>query len=95
MKANLWPQRWLRPGHNLFRSLIPYGLWVLKIGDKKLGILFANNLQNTSTYKWNECLVNTEKQLQQLSGRHHFLCVKAIILNTIILFKGTFLNERF
>ena len=28
---NLWSQRWLRPGHNLVRSWIPYGLWILKI----------------------------------------------------------------
>ena len=28
---NLWLQRWLRPSHNLVRSLIPYGLWILKV----------------------------------------------------------------
>ena len=28
---NLWSQRWLRLRCNLVRSLIPYGLWILKI----------------------------------------------------------------
>ena len=28
---NLWSRRWLRPSRNLVRSLIPYGLWILKI----------------------------------------------------------------
>ena len=28
---NLWLRRWLRPSRNLVSSLIPYGLWILKI----------------------------------------------------------------
>ena len=28
---NLWSRRWLRPSRNLVGSLIPYGLWILKI----------------------------------------------------------------
>ena len=28
---NLRSQRWLRPTHNLVRSLIPYGLWISQI----------------------------------------------------------------
>ena len=28
---NLWSRRWLRPSHNLVKSLIPYGLLILKI----------------------------------------------------------------
>ena len=43
---NLWSRRWMRPRHNLVRSLILYGLWILKIlfaqGPMNLRRFFLN-----------------------------------------------------
>ena len=58
-----------------------------------LGIYFTNDLQKTSA--WELCISNLEKQLQQLSRRHLSLRGKAILLNTFILSKVTFLSKIF
>ena len=60
---------------------------------KILGIYFTSNLQKTSA--WELCISNLEKQLQQLSRRHLSLRGKAILLNTFILSKVTFLSKIF
>ena len=60
---------------------------------KILGIYFTNDLQKTSA--WELCISNLEKQRQQLSRRHLSLRGKAILLNTFILSKVTFLSKIF
>ena len=62
---------------------------------KTLGIYFIKNLQTTSTCNWNRCLTIIKKQIQQLSRRHLSLRGKAILLNSLILSKVTFLNNVF
>ena len=42
---NLWSRRWLRPSHNLVKSLIPYGLLILKI-------IFAQDRIKFSRFFW-------------------------------------------
>ena len=62
---------------------------------KILGMYFTNDLQKTSTFNWELCTSILEKQLQQLSRRHLSLRGKAILLNTLILSKVTFLSNIF
>ena len=62
---------------------------------KILGIHFSNDLQKTITYNWELCQSLLEKQLQQLSRRHNSLRGKAILLNSLILSKVTFLSNIF
>ena len=62
---------------------------------KILSIYLTNDLQKTSTYDWELCILILEKQLQQLSRRHLSLRGKAIILNTLILPKRTFKSNIF
>ena len=62
---------------------------------KILGIYFSNDLQKTSAYNWELCQSLLEKQLQQLSRRHLSLRGKAILLNSLILSKVTFLSNIF
>ena len=38
---NLWSRRWLRLSRNLARSLIPYGLWILKLLFSQSRIKFS------------------------------------------------------
>ena len=51
---NLWSQRWLNPGRNLIRSLIPYELRILKIlfaqGRIKFRSLFLKSVQIRSFF---------------------------------------------
>ena len=72
----------------------------VKINDpqdfvKILGIYFTKNLRTTGIYNWNICLTQIEKQTQQLSRRHLSLRGKAILLNSLILSKITFLSNVF
>ena len=46
-------------------------------------------------YNWNICLSQIKKQIQQLSSRHLSLRGKAILLNSLILSKITFLSNVF
>ena len=52
-------------------------------------------LVSTSHFNWEKCTKILDKQLQQLSRRHLFLRGKAILLNTMILSKITFLSNIF
>ena len=51
---NLWSQRWLNPGRNFIRSLIPYELRILKIlfaqGRIKFSRLFLKSVQMRSFF---------------------------------------------
>ena len=72
----------------------------VKINDsqefvKILGIYFTKDLRTTGIYNWNICLTQIEKQTQQLSRRHLSLRGKAILLNSLILSKVTFLSKVF
>ena len=72
----------------------------VKINDsqdfiKVLGIYFTKDLRPTGIYNWNICLTQIEKQTQQLSRRHLSLRGKAILLNSLILSKVTFLSNVF
>ena len=72
----------------------------VKINDpqdfvKILGIYFTKDLRTTGIYNWNICLSQIEKQTQQLSRRHLSLRGKAILLNSLILSKITFLSNVF
>ena len=72
----------------------------VKINDpqdfvKILGIYFTKDLRTTGIYNWNICLTQIEKQTQQLSRRHLSLRGKAILLNSLILSKVTFLSNVF
>ena len=72
----------------------------VKINDpqdfvKILGIYFTKDLRTTGIYNWNICLTQIEKQTQQLSRRHLSLRGKAIVLNSLILSKVTFLSNVF
>ena len=62
---------------------------------KLLGIIFTDDLKTTNTINWNNCIQEIEKQIQQLSRRHLSLRGKAILLNTLILSKVTFLSNVF
>ena len=62
---------------------------------KILGIYFTKDLKTTSIYNWNRCLIKVKKQMQQLSRRHLSLRGKAILLNSLILSKITFLSSVF
>ena len=62
---------------------------------KILGIYFTKDLRTTGIYNWNICLSQIEKQTQQPSRRHLPLRRKAIILNSLILSKITFLSNVF
>ena len=72
----------------------------VKINDpqdfvKILGIYFTKNLRTTGIYNWNICLTQIEKQTQQRFRRHLSLRGKAILLNSLILSKITFLSNVF
>ena len=60
-----------------------------------MGIYFTKDLRTTGIYNWNICLSQIEKQTQQLSRRHLSLRGKAILLNSLILSKITFLSNVF
>ena len=62
---------------------------------KILGIYFTKELRTTGIYNWNICLTQIEKQTQQLSRRHLSLRGKAILLNSLILSRVTFLSNVF
>ena len=62
---------------------------------KILGIYFTNNLQETSNYNWNKCILDIEKQIHQLPRRHISLRGKAMLLNTMTLYKVIFLSNVF
>ena len=49
---NLWSRRWLRPRRNLVRSLIPYGLWTLKILFAKCRIKFNSFFLKNLKTSW-------------------------------------------
>ena len=72
----------------------------VKINDsehyvKILGIYFTKDLQTTGIYNWNKYLTQIEKQTHQFSRRHLPLRGKAILLNSVILSKVTFLSKVF
>ena len=48
--VNLWSQRWMRIRRTLVRSLIPYGLWILKIILAQGRIRFRRFLLKTGTH---------------------------------------------
>ena len=60
-----------------------------------MGIYFTKELRTTGICNWNICLSQIEKQTQQLSRRHLSLRGKAILLNSLILSKITFLSKVF
>ena len=62
---------------------------------KILGIYFNKDLQKTSAFNWEQSTKILDKQLQQLPRRHLSLRGKAILLNTMILSKITFLSNIF
>ena len=62
---------------------------------KILGIYFNKDLQNTSAFNWEQSTKILDKQLQRLPRRHLSLREKAILLNTMILSKITFLSNIF
>ena len=62
---------------------------------KILGIYFTNNLQETSNYNWNKCILEIEKQIHQLSRRQLSLRGKSVLLNTMTLSKVAFLSNDF
>ena len=62
---------------------------------KILGIYFTNNLQETSNYNWNKCILEIEKQIHQLSARQLSLRGKSVLLNTMTLSKAAFLSNNF
>lgn len=62
---------------------------------KILGIHFNNDLQETSKYNWNECLLEIEKHIKNLSRRHVYLRGKGKLLNTMTISKVTFLSNVF
>ena len=62
---------------------------------KILGIHFNNDLQETSKYNWNECLLEIEKHIKNLSRRHVYLRRKGKLLNTMTISKVTFLSNVF
>ena len=62
---------------------------------KIVGVLFTDDLKTTNTSNWNNCIQGIEKQTQQLSRRHLSLRGKAILLNTQIFSKVTFLSNVF
>ena len=49
---------------------------------KILGVFFTTDLKTTSTFNWNNCLLEIEKQVQPMSRRHFSLRGKATLLNT-------------
>ena len=72
----------------------------VKINDlenffKISGIYFTKDLQTTSIYNWNRCLTQIEKITQKLSRQHLSLRGKAILFNSLILSKVTFLSNVF
>ena len=72
----------------------------IKINDsqdfvKILGNYFTKDLRRTGIYNWNIWLSQIEKQTEQLSRRHLSLRGKAILLNSLILPKLTFLSNVF
>ena len=60
-----------------------------------MGIYFTKNLRPTGICNWNICLTQIEKQTLQLSRRHLSLRGKAILVNSLILSKITFLTNVF
>ena len=62
---------------------------------KILGTYFITDLQKTSTFNWEQTTKIFDKQLQHLSRRHLSLRGKAILLNSMIFSKITFLSIIF
>ena len=62
---------------------------------KILGTYFTTDLQKISTFNWEQTTKIFDKQLQHLSRRHLCLRGKAILLNSMIFSKITFLSIIF
>ena len=79
------------------KSIIPIKNTNVEINDsedvvKILGIYFTKDLRTAGIYNWNRCLTQIQQQTQQLSRRHPTLRGKAILFNSLILSKVTFLK---
>ena len=60
-----------------------------------LGISFSEDLKETITVNWQKTLTKMKNHMQKISSRQLSLYGKAILINTLILAKTTFLSNVF
>ena len=60
-----------------------------------LGISFSEDLKETITVNWQKSLTKMKNHMQKISSRQLSLYGKAILINTLILAKTTFLSNVF